>query len=67
MELQRLKNIISLGYVVTVVVAGILAGVTSGAAWVALTAAALLPAGALLCLWTDPAPTMSERIQTGRR
>jgi hypothetical protein len=50
-----------------VVVAGLVSGVTSPSGWTVLTALALLPAGAMLTLWHDPAQTMSESIQQARR
>lgn len=62
-----MKHIVAASYVVSIVAAGLAAGITAPAGWVALTAMALLPAGALLTLWTHPAPTMSQAIQAARR
>jgi hypothetical protein len=68
MRLKNMKVIIAAAYVVMVVVAGLVSGVTSPSGWTVLTALALLPAGAMLTLWHDPAQqTMSESIQQARR
>jgi hypothetical protein len=67
MKLVQIKRTIAASYVVGMVCTGLAAGVSSPAGWVAVTALALLPAGALLTLWGDPADTMSEAIQAARR
>ncbi len=67
MRLERIKHIVAASYIVSIVTVGLAAGITAPAGWVALTAIALLPAGALLTLWTHPAPTTSQAIQEARR
>jgi hypothetical protein len=67
MKLQEIKRTISAAWVLVVVVVGLIAGVTSPAALVALAALGLLPSLALLLLWNEPPQTMSESIQQGRR
>ena len=67
MHLKNIKVTMAAAYVVMIVVAGLVSGLTSPSGWTALTALALLPAGAMLTMWHDPTPTMSEAIQQARR
>jgi len=63
MQRKNIKVMIAAAYVVMVVVAGLVGGLTSPSGWTALTALALLPAGAMLTLWHDP----TQAIQQARR
>jgi hypothetical protein len=67
MQLKNVKLVIASTYVVAVVGAGFASGLASPSGWTAVVALAFLPAAALLRLWNDPTPTMSERIQRARR
>ena len=67
MQLKNIKVTIAVTYVVTVALAGVAGGLRSPSGWTALTALALLPAGALLTLWRDPTQTLSESIRQARR
>jgi len=67
MQLKNIKGTIAAAYVVTVVLAGVVGGLKSPTGWTALTALALLPAGAMLTLWRAPTQTLSESIQQARR
>lgn len=67
MRLDKLKTTVALAYITAVGGLGVTVGVTSSAAWMAMAALALLPAGALLCLWNHPRATLSESIQAARR
>jgi hypothetical protein len=62
MTLKNMKLTIAAAYVVGVAGVAVATGVTSGAGLVAFVALAVLPAGALVALWKDPPPTMSETI-----
>lgn len=67
MMLKNVKLMVVAGYILTVAAVAIASGVTSSAGVVIVTAVALLPSGALLTLWNDPPPTMSETIRAARR
>jgi hypothetical protein len=67
MQLKHIKLAIAVAYVVVVMVAGMAIGVRSPSGWTALIALAVLPAAALLQLWRDPSPSLSESIQRARR
>jgi hypothetical protein len=67
MRLKNIKVMIAAAYVVTVVGAGLVSGMTSPSGWTSLTALALLPAAAMLWVWNDPRQTISESIQQARR
>lgn len=67
MKLEQLKQAISAAYVIVVIGSAFALGVTSPAAWVAVTALAVLPAVALLALWSHPTESMSEAIRSARR
>jgi hypothetical protein len=67
MGLRQIKSTAAAGWVLAAIVIGLVAGVTSPGALVALAALGLLPPLALLLLWNEPPQTMSESIQQGRR
>ncbi len=67
MPLQKVKVVVAVAYVLAIAGAGVAIGTTSPAAWTALAAFALLPAGAMLSLWNHPSPTLSESISAARR
>jgi hypothetical protein len=67
MILKNVKFMVVAVYILTVALAAVASGVTSGAGLIVFTAVALLPSGALLTLWKHPSPTMSETIQAARR
>ena len=67
MGLQQIKSIVAATWVLTAIVVGLVAGVTSTGGLVLLAALGLLPPLALLLLWNDPSQSMSESIQQGRR
>ena len=67
MQLQNVKFVVAAAYVLAIAAAGAATGATSPAAWTALAAFALLPAGAMLSLWNHPSPTLSESISAARR
>lgn len=66
MHLQKLKMIVSAGWVLTVLAVAI----TTAMSWpvqLALAAVGLLPPLALLLWWNEPSQTMSETINQARR
>ena len=67
MGLQQIKSIVAATWVLTAIVVGLVASVTSFGGLVALAALGLLPPLALLLLWKDPTQSMSESIQESRR
>jgi NAD(P)-dependent dehydrogenase (short-subunit alcohol dehydrogenase family) len=69
MTLKNVKYTIAAAYMLGIGGVALVTGVTSGAGLVTFAALALLPAGALIVLWNDPQPSMSETIhgQTGSR
>lgn len=67
MILRNVKLMLVAVFILTVAVGTVASSVTSAAGLVAVTAAALLSAGALLTLWNDPAQTLSQTIQAARR
>jgi len=69
MNLNKVKLTVVAAYVIGVAGVAVASGVTSPAGLIVFAALALLPAGALLALWNDPAQTLSETIQnqTARR
>lgn len=66
MELQRIKMIVSAGWVVAVLGVAMAVGV-SGVGMAAAAAFGLLPPLALLLFWNDPSQTLSEIINKARR
>ena len=66
MTLQNIKMIVSAMWMLTALVIAIVAGV-SWLAGIAIAALGVLPPLALLLLWNDPAPTMTEAINEVRR
>jgi len=67
MGLQQIKSIVAATWVLTAIVVGLVASVTSFGGLVVLAALGLLPPLALLLLWKDPRQSMSESIQESRR
>jgi hypothetical protein len=69
MNLNNVKLTVAAAYVIGVGGVAVASGVTSPVGLIVFAALALLPAGALLALWNDPAQTLSETIhnQTARR
>ena len=67
MRLQTIKMTIGAAWVVIAIIVGIVAGVSSSGGLLALVALGLLPPLAMLLLWNDPDPTMSESISKARR
>jgi hypothetical protein len=67
MELRKIKSSVAAVWVLVAIVIGLVAGVTSVGGLVLLAALGLLPPLALLLLWNDPSPSLSESIQQGRR
>ena len=67
MELRKIKSTVAAVWVLVAIVIGLVAGVTSVGGLVLLAALGLLPPLALLLLWNDPSPSLSESIQQGRR
>ena len=67
MGLRQIKSTVAAVWVLAAIVIGFVAGVTSLGGLVLLAALGLLPPLALLLLWNDPSPSMSESIQQGRR
>ena len=66
MELQHIKMTIAALWVLTAVVMAI-AIELSWTGRIAIATFGLLPPLAILLLWNDPAPTMSESIRDARR
>jgi hypothetical protein len=66
MTVQRIKTTVSALWMVAALVAILVAG-ASMAGNLLIAALGVLPPVALLLLWNDPAPTMSERINEARR
>ena len=66
MSLQRIKLTMSAVWVLAALVALLIAGASLTGNLV-IAALAVLPPVALLLLWQDPVPTMSERINEARR
>jgi hypothetical protein len=67
MELHQIKSTAAATWVLTAIVVGLGASVTSPGGLVALAALGLLPPLALLLLWNHPTQSMSESIQESRR
>lgn len=67
MRLQYIKMTLAAVWVLSAVVIGVVAGVTSAGGRVALAALGLLPPLAMLLLWNDPPQSMSESISKARR
>jgi hypothetical protein len=67
MTLPSIKAIVSAVWMAGAVLIGVVGGVTSSGAIVALAALGGLPPLALLLLWNDPGQTLSERIREGLR
>ena len=67
MIFKNVKLMVVAAYVLAVAIGAVASGVRSGAGLIVFIAVALLPSGALLTLWQDPAQTMSETIQASRR
>ena len=67
MDLQKIKWTASAAWIFVAVIVGLIAGVASFGGLVMLAALGLLPPLALLLLWNEPTPTMSESIAKGRR
>lgn len=63
MNLNNVKRTLAGAYVIGIGGVAVASGVTSAAGLVAFAALAVLPAAALLVLWQDPPPSMSETIQ----
>ena len=66
MNLQRIKTTVSALWILAALVTMLVAGASMTANFI-IAALGMLPPVALLLLWNDPAPTMSERINEGRR
>jgi hypothetical protein len=66
MPLQRIKHVVSAVWVVAVIVVAIAVDL-SWTGGVVLAAVGALPPLALLLLWNEPAPSMSETISRARR
>jgi hypothetical protein len=67
MGFKQMKRVFAVVWVVLAAVVGILGGVSSTGALVALAALGLLPPFALMLLWNEPPETMSESIRGGRQ
>jgi hypothetical protein len=67
MQLQNNTVIIAAVYVAAIGVAGLAAGITSAAAWVSISALALLPACSMLLIWSQPWPALSPAPRVVRR
>jgi hypothetical protein len=67
MQLQNNTVIIAAAYVAVVGVAGLAAGITSAAAWVSISALALLPACSMLIVWSQPEPVLAPTPPVVRR
>jgi hypothetical protein len=67
MILLNVKLMVVAAYILTVAAVAVASGVTSSAGLIVFAAIAVLPSGALLMLWKDPSPTMSETIRATRR
>jgi len=67
MQLQNNTVIIAAVYVAAIGIAGLAGGVTSAAAWVSLSALALLPALSMLMIWSQPSPTLAPAPRVVRR
>ena len=66
MPLQRIKRLVSVGWLVAVIVVAFAIELSLASA-IALAAVGVLPPLALLLLWNEPAPSMSETITQARR
>ena len=67
MSLPSINAIVSAVWMTVAVVIGLVGGVTSSGAIVALAALGGLPPLALLLLWNDSGQTLSESIREGLR
>jgi hypothetical protein len=66
MELHTIKRTIAAAWVVLMLIVALMTQVT-GPLQLAIAALGLLPPLALLFLWNEPAPTMTQAIQEARR
>ena len=57
MQLQTNTVVVAAIYVAVISAVGVVAGITSASAWVALSALALLPACSMLIVWSRPLQT----------
>jgi len=62
MPLQSIKKTLATAWVSLVIVIGLVVGVESTVGLATLAILGLLPPLALLLLWNDPTPTLSESI-----
>ncbi|HTM04551.1 MAG TPA: hypothetical protein VL173_13665 [Vicinamibacterales bacterium] len=67
MHTDHVKVALMGSWIVAIGALGYLAGVTSFAAWAALTVISLAPPAVMARLWNKPAPSMSESIQDALR
>jgi hypothetical protein len=67
MQLEHTKAMLAGAWILAASVVGLLAGVTSGGAWILLAGVALVPPLAILLFWHGPSETLSQTIQRGRR
>jgi hypothetical protein len=67
MTLTHIKFAIAAGWLLAIGAAGVLANVTSPAAWILTALGAVAPPAVMLRYWRDPDQTMSESIQRAIR
>lgn len=67
MQLNSIKPIIAILWVVAAVILGITTNVNSLASWTVLASVALVPPLVMMWWWNDPRQTMSDSIQEARR
>ena len=67
MQLQNSLVIVSTLYVAAIGIVGVAAGITSAAAWVSLSAVALLPAFSMLIVWSQRSQTVAPAVPLVRR
>jgi hypothetical protein len=66
MELHTIKRTVAASWVALTLIVAVVAQITGPLQFV-IAAVAVLPPLALLLLWNDPAPTMTESINEARR
>jgi hypothetical protein len=66
MQLQNMKLALVVIYVAIIGAAGVTAGVESISGWAVIATLALLPAVAVLALWKEAPPSLSQSIQAAR-
>lgn len=67
MRINNIKGTVSAIYMLAITGGAVAIGIDSPINWAVVAAVAVLPPLAMLKLWNEPTPTMSESINRARR